>query len=115
MATKANLDIEITRILQDFCIPANLLGFHYLIDIIKYSLNHQCASITKELYPHVAKTFDTTNSKVERAIRHAIEFGFDNCDTLTVQKYFGNTLRGKKPTNAHFIATIAHYLYLHVK
>jgi two-component system response regulator (stage 0 sporulation protein A) len=74
-------------------------------------------SITKVLYPQVAKTFQTTSSRVERAIRHAIEVAWDRGDIETLQRFFGYTVSNAKgkPTNSEFIALIADKLQLQIK
>lgn len=110
------LDLEITDILHSLGIPAHIKGFAYIRcaigmsvadpDVINY--------VTKLIYPGVARTFDTTTSRVERAIRHAIEVAWDRGDVDILNSYFGYTIsrqRGK-PTNSEFIAMIADKLRL---
>ena len=78
---------------------------------------HTINAITKVLYPQVAKTFQTTPSRVERAIRHAIEVAWDRGDLDTLQRFFGYTVSNTKgkPTNSEFIALIADKLQLQLK
>lgn len=112
MENTKELDVRITKVLTEIGIPANLLGFKYLRKSI-----HKCiddptleCGIVKKLYPIVATEFDTTPSRCERAMRHAIEFAFENnSDNTTIPKYFGyNTWYKKgKVCNSEFIATIA--------
>ncbi len=114
-------DIEtmVTGIIHEIGIPAHIKGYQYLrhaiimvvkdLDIIN--------SITKELYPTVAKDFNTTPSRVERAIRHAIEVAWDRGDTEVLNSFFGYTIANSKgkPTNSEFIAMIADKLRLQIK
>lgn len=104
-------EIIITDILHQVGVPAHIKGYHYLRKAILIALADMKVidSVTKELYPAVARYFDTTPSRVERAIRHAIEVAWDRGDVDTLNSYFGYTihnLRGK-PTNSEFIAMIA--------
>jgi two-component system response regulator (stage 0 sporulation protein A) len=92
-------------------IPPHIKGYDYLGEAIEMVLadHNHIHNITKTLYPTVAKKFKTTTTRVERAIRHAIEVSFDNLDPDTMFNIFGNTInyhRGK-PTNSHFIAVMA--------
>lgn len=104
------LDSRINGILNEVGVPANLKGYRYIHTAIKMVVNdcRLMESITKGLYPGVAKAYDTTPSRVERAIRHAIEMAWDRGDYEAQQKYFGNSIsadRGK-PCNGEFIARI---------
>ena len=113
---KPDLETEITEILHQIGVPAHIKGYHYLREGILLSVNDKevLGSITKILYPAVAKKFSTTASRVERAIRHAIEVAWDRGDVDVLNSYFGYTihnLRGK-PTNSEFIAMIADNLSL---
>lgn len=110
------LEITITDILHQIGVPAHIKGYHYLRDSIIMSVKHPeiINAVTKELYPSVAKKYDTTSSRVERAIRHAIEVAWDRGDVDILNSYFGYTIhngRGK-PTNSEFIAMIADRLRL---
>ena len=109
----------VTEIIHQVGIPAHIKGYHYLRSAIILSIKNpdMVNSITKILYPTVAKMYQTTSSRVERAIRHAIEVAWDRGDIDTLNSYFGytiNTGRGK-PTNSEFIALIADKLRLRLK
>lgn len=111
-----DLESSVTEILHQIGVPAHIKGYHYLREGIMLSVNDSevLGSITKILYPMVAKKFSTTPSRVERAIRHAIEVAWDRGDVDVLNSYFGYTihnLRGK-PTNSEFIAMIADNLSL---
>lgn len=102
------------NILRKCGIRPDLKGWEYTGCAIEMVMNNWnlTHAITKELYPAVAKQFNTTRSRVERAIRHAVEVGFDLTPISTMQEIFGNTLdpHSGKVTNATFIATIADIL-----
>lgn len=108
---------EITQVMIELGTPANLKGYRYIREGILYSLKNEVHGITKELYPHIARMFDTTSTRVERAIRHAIEATWERADFAVLKKYFGNTVSSKhgKPTNSEFIAMIADKLKLRYK
>lgn len=115
----ADLEIAVTNIIHQVGIPAHIKGYHYLRTAIMLSVNNDemINSITKLLYPTIAKTYQTTSSRVERAIRHAIEIAWDrgNIDVLeNIFSYTVHTSRGK-PTNSEFIALIADHLRLKFK
>lgn len=106
-----NLEVLITEIIHQIGVPAHIKGYHYLREAILLSVQdpEYINSVTKLLYPTVAKHFSTTSSRVERAIRHAIEVAWDRGDVDILNTYFGytvNTGRGK-PTNSEFIAMIS--------
>lgn len=113
------LDMIVTDIIHQIGIPAHIKGYHYLREAIILSLNDEemLESITKLLYPTVAKNFNTTASRVERAIRHAIETAWDRGDVDVLNGMFGYTISvGKgKPTNSEFIALITDNLRLRFK
>ena len=113
------LDMIVTDIIHQIGIPAHIKGYHYLREAIILSLNddEMLESITKLLYPTVAKNFNTTASRVERAIRHAIETAWDRGDIDVLNGMFGYTISvGKgKPTNSEFIALITDNLRLRYK
>lgn len=94
-------------------------SYQYLREAIILSINNteMMGSVTKLLYPTVAKTFKTTSSRVERAIRHAIEVAWDRGDVDVLSSYFGYTIQSSrgKPTNSEFIAMIADKLRLRLK
>lgn len=105
-----------TQILHEIGIPAHIKGYQYLRDAIILSVNdmEMLNSITKILYPTIAKKYQTTSSRVERAIRHAIEVAWSRGKMDTIDALFGYTVStGKgKPTNSEFIALIADKLRL---
>jgi len=109
---KANsLEIEITKIIHQMGVPAHVKGYQYLRDAIVFVTEevNLMGAVTKELYPMIAEKYDTTASRVERAIRHAIELAWDRGNVEMMNQYFGYTInieRGK-PTNSEFIAMIA--------
>ncbi|MEE1025287.1 MAG: sporulation transcription factor Spo0A [Acutalibacteraceae bacterium] len=120
-APKNNMDLElmVTEIIHQIGVPAHIKGYHYLREAIILAVNNPdiINSITKELYPTVAKRFHTTSSRVERAIRHGIEVAWDRGDVDVLNSYFGYTIhvgRGK-PTNSEFVAMIADKLRLKIK
>ena len=106
-----NLDLEVTRIIHQMGVPAHVKGYQYLRDAIIFVTEevNLMGAVTKELYPMVAEKYNTTASRVERAIRHAIELAWDRGNVDMMNKYFGYTIdvgRGK-PTNSEFIAMVA--------
>ena len=116
---KLELESEITELLHEIGIPAHIKGYQYLREAIIMTVENMDVinAVTKILYPEVAKRFNTTASRVERAIRHAIEVAWDRGDLETLQKYFGYTVSNAKgkPTNSEFIAMIADRLQLQRK
>ena len=111
-----DLEITVTEILHQIGVPAHIKGYHYLRDSITMCVRQPeiINAVTKELYPTVAKKHETTSSRVERAIRHAIEVAWDRGDVDVLNSYFGYTIhngRGK-PTNSEFIAMISDRLRL---
>ena len=114
-----NLERRITELILDVGIPAHIKGYHYLRSAIQMTVedNSMLSGITKVLYPNIAKKYETTPSRVERAIRHAIEVAWDRGNIDTLHKLFGysiNTTKGK-PTNSEFIAMISDKLRLQMK
>ena len=111
-----SLESQVTAIIHDVGVPAHIKGYQYLRESIIIAVNDMDVinAVTKVLYPEVAKRFNTTPSRVERAIRHAIEVAWDRGDLETLQKYFGYTVSNAKgkPTNSEFIAMIADRLQL---
>lgn len=105
---------EIKKTLRDMGVAPNLQGYAYLTEAIEHVIvDHNSLNlITKVLYPDVAKTFNTTPSRVERSIRHAIEQSFNIVPLDAVEKIFGNTINPLtgKPTNSHYIAALAEYV-----
>ena len=114
-----NLESMVTAIIHDVGVPAHIKGYQYLREAILIAVADMDVinAVTKVLYPEVAKRFNTTASRVERAIRHAIEVAWDRGDLETLQKYFGYTVSNVKgkPTNSEFIAMIADRLTLDLK
>ena len=106
-----NLDVTITEILHQVGVPAHVKGYRYVREAIKITVENpeMLNSVTKVLYPTVAKTFKSTSSRVERAIRHAIELAWDRGDVDVLNSYFGYTIQSHrgKPTNSEFIAMIS--------
>ena len=116
---KASIEAMVTGIIHEIGVPAHIKGYQYLREAIIIAVNDMDVinAITKVLYPQVAKKFDTTPSRVERAIRHAIEVAWDRGDLDTLQRFFGYTVSNTKgkPTNSEFIALIADKLQLQLK
>ena len=109
----------VPSVIHEIGVPAHIKGYQYLREAIIIAVNDMevINAVTKVLYPAVAKRFGTTPSRVERAIRHAIEVAWDRGDLETLQKYFGYTVSNAKgkPTNSEFIAMIADRLVLEMK
>ena len=109
--TSRDLERQVTAIIHEIGVPAHIKGYQYLREAIGLAVEDMdiINAVTKVLYPAVAKKFNTTSSRVERAIRHAIEVAWDRGDLETLQKYFGYTVSNAKgkPTNSEFIAMIA--------
>ncbi len=116
---KAGIESMVTSIIHEIGVPAHIKGYQYLREAIIIAVGDMDVinAITKVLYPQVAKTFQTTPSRVERAIRHAIEVAWDRGDLDTLQRFFGYTVSNTKgkPTNSEFIALIADKLQLQLK
>ena len=116
---KTSIESMVTNIIHEIGVPAHIKGYQYLREAIIIAVNDMDVinAITKVLYPQVAKTFQTTPSRVERAIRHAIEVAWDRGDLDTLQRFFGYTVSNTKgkPTNSEFIALIADKLQLQLK
>ena len=117
--TENGLESRVTEIIHEIGIPAHIKGYQYIRTAIILAVENMevINAVTKVLYPEVARRFDTTPSRVERAIRHAIEVAWDRGDVDVLQKYFGYTvsnLKGK-PTNSECIAMIADRISLQMK
>ena len=116
---KTSIESMVTSIIHEIGVPAHIKGYQYLREAIIIAVNDMDVinAITKVLYPQVAKAFQTTPSRVERAIRHAIEVAWDRGDLDTLQRFFGYTVSNTKgkPTNSEFIALIADKLQLQMK
>lgn len=106
-----DLSVEITEILHQIGVPAHIKGYQYVRDAIRLTVENpdMLNSVTKILYPTVAKNFKSTSSRVERAIRHAIEVAWDRGDVEFLNSYFGYTIQSQrgKPTNSEFVAMIS--------
>ena len=113
------IELRVTQILHEIGVPAHIKGYHYLRDSIMMSVEKPeiINAVTKQLYPSVAKKYQTTSSRVERAIRHAIEVAWDRGDVDVLNSYFGYTIHNDrgKPTNSEFIAMISDRLRLQIK
>ena len=114
-----NLEMRITRTLHQIGVPAHIKGYQYLREAIIMSIEdpESINAVTKLLYPGVAKKYSTTSSRVERAIRHAIEVAWDRGDVEVLNSYFGYTIQSQrgKPTNSEFVAMIADKFRLQLK
>ena len=114
-----DMEARVTKIIHQIGVPAHIKGYQYLRYAILMTIddNDVINSVTKVLYPTVAKKYQTTTSRVERAIRHAIEVAWDRGDVDTLNSFFGYTIQNSrgKPTNSEFIAMIADNLRLKYK
>ena len=114
-----DLEAQVTGIIHKIGVPAHIKGYQYLRTAIMMTIENSelINAVTKILYPTVAKKYQTTSSRVERAIRHAIEVAWDRGDLETLNAYFGYTIQNErgKPTNSEFIAMIADNLRLRNK
>lgn len=119
--SKSDVTLEsmVTEMIHEIGVPAHIKGYQYLREAILLTVKdmESVNAITKILYPQVAKTFRTTPSRVERAIRHAIETAWDRGNIDTLQRFFGYTVSNTKgkPTNSEFIALVADNLQLRIK
>ena len=108
---RASMEDDVTRMIHDVGVPAHIKGYQYLRDSIIMAVEDPdiLNSVTKVLYPDIAKKYDTTSSRVERAIRHAIEVAFSRGKIEMIEDLFGYTINGGKgkPTNSEFIALIS--------
>lgn len=113
------LEAEITNIIHEIGVPAHIKGYLYLREAITMVVNdvELLSAVTKELYPNIAKKYNTTSSRVERAIRHAIEVAWSRGQIETINRIFGYTIHNDKgkPTNSEFIAMVADKLRLKSK
>ncbi len=112
-------ELVISDIMRQIGVPAHIKGYQYLRSAIELSINDEemLESVTKLLYPTIAKIYSTTASRVERAIRHAIEVAWDRGDVDVLSSYFGYTIQSNrgKPTNSEFIAMIADRIKLSMR
>ena len=108
---QVDLNVVITEILHQIGVPAHIKGYQYVREAIRLTVENpeMLNSVTKILYPTVAKNFKSTSSRVERAIRHAIEVAWDRGDVDVLNSYFGYTIQSQrgKPTNSEFVAMIS--------
>ena len=119
VTASGSLEMRVTEIIHQIGVPAHIKGYQYLRDAILMAIEDDdiINAVTKRLYPAVAKKHSTTSSRVERAIRHAIEVAWDRGDVDVLNSYIGYTIhngRGK-PTNSEFIAMIADRIQLRLK
>lgn len=109
----------IRQVLLELGVPDHILGHRYLVQALCIAVEEPdvMEAVTGELYPRVAKTFQTTPSRVERAIRHAVELAWERGDLDVMGHYFGNTvsLTKGKPTNSEFIARVANVVRQHIR
>ncbi len=112
----SNLQIAITKMLHELGIPSHIKGYQYIREAVSIIFENPSVigGITKELYPELAKKFDTTTSRVERAIRHAIEVSWNRGNLDFMEEIFGYSvdIDKAKPTNSEFMVTIADKLRL---
>jgi two-component system response regulator (stage 0 sporulation protein A) len=117
--TADNVQSKITQIMRDVGVPAHIKGYQYMRDAIMMAVNDReiISAVTKRLYPELARNYKTTPSRVERAIRHAIEVAWNRGRVDTINDLFGYTINTKKgkPTNSEFIAMVADTLRLNEK
>ncbi len=111
-----NLQISVTKILHELGVPSHIKGYQYIREgiLLLYNNPEMIGGITKELYPEIADKFNTTVSRVERAIRHAIEVSWNRGDWDLMEEIFGHSvdIDKAKPTNSEFIVTVADKLRL---
>ena len=112
-----NIDVRITEIMHKLGVPAHIKGYLYLREAIEMVIKNVelLGAVTKELYPAVAENYHTTPSRVERAIRHAIEVAWERGNSEILREYFSYSSGNGKPTNSQFIARIADKLRLELK
>lgn len=114
-----SLEREVTAVIHEVGVPAHIKGYQYVREAIVIAVQDMDVinAVTKVLYPEVARRYSTTPSRVERAVRHAIEVAWDRGDLETLQHYFGYTVNSTKgkPTNSEFIAMIADRIRLQRK
>lgn len=114
-----SLEREVTSVIHEVGVPAHIKGYQYVREAILIAVQDMDVinAVTKVLYPEVARRYATTPSRVERAVRHAIEVAWDRGDLETLQRYFGYTVNSTKgkPTNSEFIAMIADRIRLQNK
>lgn len=114
-----NIKCEITDMMREIGLPAHIKGYWYIRSAVLMVIDDSelLGAITKQLYPKIAKNYSTTNSRVERAIRHGIEIAFERGDPKILSTYFGTSYQkgGRKPTNSEFIAMLSDRIRLKTK
>lgn len=114
-----NVEVEVSSLLHDLGIPSHVRGYRYIRDgvMLLYESSSLVNLVTKDVYPIIAKKYDTTTTRVERAIRHAIEISWMRGDIKLMEDLFGNSIDfdRSKPTNAEFLTTIADKFKLYTK
>ena len=118
-AAACRVESVVTDVIHEIGVPAHIKGYQYVREAIVIAVQDMDVinAVTKVLYPEVARRYSTTPSRVERAVRHAIEVAWDRGDLETLQRYFGYTVSNTKgkPTNSEFIAMIADRIRLQRK
>ena len=113
------LELRITEAIHECGVPAHIKGYQYVREAIRLAVHDPSIVnfVTKEMYPQIAEKYNTTSSRVERAIRHAVELAWDRGDIDVLKSWFGYTVQPAKgrPTNSEFIALIADRLRLEVQ
>lgn len=111
LAKSGEVELQVSTLLHDLGIPSHIRGYKYIREgiLILYSTDEVVTFVTKEIYPQIANKYETTTSRVERAIRHAIEISWTRGDIRLMEEIFGNSVDfdRSRPTNAEFISTIA--------
>lgn len=119
LSRNQSLEVKITNIIHEIGVPAHVKGYFYLREAISLVVNNMdlLGAVTKELYPTIARKYNTTPSRVERAIRHAIEIAWNRGCIETINELFGYTIHSQKgkPTNSEFIALISDKLRMELK
>lgn len=114
-----SVEVEVSSLLHDLGIPSHVRGYKYIREGIMmiYTSKEVVNLVTKDIYPEIANRYNTTSSRVERAIRHAIEISWIRGDLKIMEDIFGNSIdfERSKPTNSEFLTTIADRLKLHQK
>ena len=118
-ADNYSVEVEVSSILHDLGIPSHVRGYKYIREgiMLLYTSREVVNLVTKDIYPEIATRYNTTSSRVERAIRHAIEISWIRGDLKVMEDIFGNSIdfERSKPTNSEFLTTIADRLKLHQK
>ena len=118
-ADNYSVEVEVSSLLHDLGIPSHVRGYKYIREgiMLLYTSREVVNLVTKDIYPEIANRFNTTSSRVERAIRHAIEISWIRGDLKVMEDIFGNSIdfERSKPTNSEFLTTIADRLKLHQK